>query len=79
MTTIINPVQLAGLKQAAYVMGCLARNDSEEQVVRMLEGDEQLFDMWKSFLRHNQWMEQTTEGWSVTAKGAVWSKRATTA
>ena len=79
MTTIINPIQLAGLKQAVYVMGCLARNDSEERVVRMLGGDEQLFDMWKSFLRHNKWMEETTEGWSVTAKGAVWSKRVTTA
>jgi hypothetical protein len=79
MTSVINPVKLAGLKQAAFVMGCLVRNDSEEQIVRMLGGDEQLFDMWKSFLKHNQWMEETTQGWSATAKGAMWNKRITSA
>jgi hypothetical protein len=79
MTTFINPVQLAGLKQVVYVMGCLAGNDSEEQIVRMLGGDEQLFDMWKSFLHHNQWMTESMQGWSVTSKGAMWSKRVTTA
>ena len=42
MTSIMNPVQLIGLKQAVYVMGCLVRNDSEEQIVRMLGGDGQL-------------------------------------
>ena len=80
MTTIINPVQLAGLKQAAYVMGCLARNDSEDQIVERLGGDAQLYEMWKSFLRHNQWMAETTGGvWSVTAKGSMWSNRVTAA
>jgi hypothetical protein len=79
MTTIIDPIKLAGLKQAAYVMGCLARNDSEQQIIETLDGDAQLFDIWKSFLRHNQWITETTEGWSVTAKGSMWSKRATTA
>jgi hypothetical protein len=79
MTSIINPVQLAGLKQAVYVMECLVRNDSEEEIVRMLGGDDQLFDMWKSFLKHNQWMTESMQGWSITAKGAMWNKRATTA
>lgn len=77
MTTIIDPVQLAGLKQAVYVMGCLVRNDREEEIIRMLGGDAQLFDMWKLFLRHNQWMTETSEGWSITAKGAMWNKRST--
>ena len=75
MTSIKHPVQLAGLKQAVYVMECLVRNHSEEQIVRMLGGDEQLFDMWKSFLLHNQWMEETMQGWSVTAKGLIWNKQ----
>ena len=77
MASIIVPAQLVGLKQAAYVMGCLVRNDSEQEIVKMLGGDEQLYDMWKSFLKHNRWMEETTVGWSVTAKGAMWDKRVT--
>lgn len=77
MTSIINPVQLAGLKQAAYVMGCLARNDSEEEIVRMLGGDGQLFDMWKLFLKHNEWMIETFKEYSITEKGALWNKRIT--
>jgi hypothetical protein len=75
MTSITTPIHLSGLNQAAYVMGCLLRNDSENQIVEMLGGDEQLYDMWKSFLKHNQWMTKTTEGWSATAKGTMWSKR----
>jgi hypothetical protein len=75
MTSIINPVQLAGLQQAPYVMGCLVRNDSEEQIVKMLGGDEQLYDMWKSFLKHNNWIIETLEGCYITAKGAMWNKR----
>lgn len=79
MTSMVNPVQLAGLKQAAFVMGCLARGLSGEEIVRMLEGDEQLFDMWKSFLKHNEWMTETFEGYSITGKGAMWNKRITQA
>jgi hypothetical protein len=74
---MINPAQLPGLKQAVFVMGCLARNDSEEQIVKMLGGDEQLFAMWKLFLKHNQWIEETFEGYSITGKGIMWSKRVT--
>jgi hypothetical protein len=75
MTTIIDPVRLAGLKQAAYVMGCLVRNDSEAHVIMALGGDTQLYHMWKSFLRHNQWIAETTHGYSITAKGSMWNKR----
>lgn len=77
MTTIIDLVNLPGLKQAAYVMGCLVRNDSEDQIIRMLGSDKQLFDMWKLFLRHNQWITDTKEGWAITGKGAMWSNRVT--
>ena len=78
MTTIINPTQLVGLRQAAYVMGCLARYDSESQIILTLGGDAQLYEMWKLFLKHNQWIEESTQGWSTTAKGSMWSKRVTT-
>ena len=47
--SIVNPLLLVGLKQAVYVMGCLVRHDDENEIVRELSGDKQLFDMWKSF------------------------------
>jgi hypothetical protein len=74
-STMVNLAQLAGLRQAVYVMGRLARGNSEEEIVRMLGGDEQLFDMWKSFLKHNQWATESIEGWSITPKGTMWSRR----
>jgi hypothetical protein len=74
MTTMIDPVRFVGLEQAAYVMDCLVRNDSEENTVSMLGGDKQLFDMWKSFLKHNHWITETMQGYSTTAKGAMWKK-----
>jgi hypothetical protein len=79
MTTIIDPVRLVGLKQAAYVMECLVKNASEEQIVSKLGGDEQLYDMWKIFLKYNQWVTETMQGWMVTAKGRMWSERLTSA
>jgi hypothetical protein len=77
MTGVNNPVQLAGLKQAAYVMKCLVEGYTEEEIVKILGKDQQLVVMWISFLRHNQWMEKSMEGWSMTAKGVVWSKHVT--
>lgn len=79
MTTIVDPIKLAGLKQAAYVMGCLASNDSEQQIIESLGGDAQLYKMWKLFLKHNEWIIETAGGWSPTPKGALWNKRVTTA
>jgi hypothetical protein len=75
MTVIIDPVKLAGLQQAAYVMDCLVKQHNEEEIVKMLGGDEQLFDMWKSFLKYNRWIESEMEGWSMTEKGREWNRR----
>jgi len=77
MTSIANPPQLVGLMQAAYVMGCLARQNDEKEIVRSLGGDMQLLAMWKSFLIHNGWITKDSEGWSVTPKGAMWRNRVT--
>ena len=74
MTTAIDPVKLAGLKQAVYVMQCLAKGQSEEQIAIALNNDEQLVTMWVSFLRHNYWMIQEFGKWSITAKGENWNK-----
>jgi hypothetical protein len=72
LTINIDPVKLQGLKQAVYVMQCIVRNDTEGDIVKTLGGDQQLFDMWKSFLQHNGWMSRTKQGWEMTAKGELW-------
>jgi len=79
MTSIIKPAQLSGLKQAACVMRCIVRNDNEAKIVETLGEDQQLFDMWKLFLQHNNWITITKQGWSMTPKGAAWNKQVTTA
>jgi hypothetical protein len=71
MTTIIEPVRLAGLKQAVYVMDCLVKGHSEEQIAITLGDDKQLVSMWLLFLKHNHWIEETMNGWSLTAKGRI--------
>ena len=73
--TMLDPVRLVGLKQATYIMECLARGQSEQQIAGALAGDEQLLRMWISFLQHNHWMEAGLNGWSITTKGASWVKR----
>lgn len=74
MTLAIDPVKLAGLKQAAYVMQCLNKGQSTEQIAIALNGDEQLVTMWVSFLRHNHWVIEESGKWSITAKGENWNK-----
>ena len=76
--TMLDPVRLVGLKQAAYVIECLTKGQSEQQIIIALGGDEQLLRMWISFLRHNHWMEAGVNGWSITTKGALWIKKYTT-
>jgi hypothetical protein len=74
VTTAIDPVKLAGLKQATYVMQCLVKGHSEEQIAIALNGDKQLVTMWVSFLRHNHWMTEESGKWTITAKGENWNK-----
>lgn len=75
MTTVIQPTKLAGLKQAVYVMEGLVKGQSEEQMAMTLDCEEQLITMWVVFLTHNHWIERTMSGWSVSAKGAEWSRK----
>lgn len=73
--TMLDPVTLTGLKQATYVMRCLTRGQSEQQIANTMGDDQQLVRMWTFFLRHNHWMIKDGEGWSTTAKGAKWSRK----
>jgi hypothetical protein len=75
MSSILKPAQLSGLRQAAYVMDCIVRNDNKVKIVQTLDDDQQLYDMWKMFLQHNNWITKTKQGWAMTPKGAGWSKR----
>ena len=79
MTSIIKPAPLSGLRQAAFVMECLVRNYDRKEIVRMLDGDDQVCQMWESFLLHNNWLQKTEEGYAMTPKGAGWNKQVTTA
>ena len=72
---MLDPVRLAGLKQATYVMQCLTKGQSWQEIAMSLGGDEQLVTMWISFLKHNHWITETKEGWFTTAKGIAWSSK----
>jgi len=73
--TMLDPVRLVGLKQAMYVMECLTKGQSEQQIANTMGDDKQLVRMWISFLQHNHWMESGVNGWFVTTKGAAWINR----
>ncbi|HEX7031992.1 MAG TPA: hypothetical protein VF172_03230 [Nitrososphaera sp.] len=45
---------------------------SESEIVELFRGDEQLVDIWRSFLLHNHWIEQVDGKWAVTKKGKEW-------
>lgn len=74
---MLDPIRLTGLKQATYVMQCLTKGQSEQQIANTMGDDKQLVKMWAFFLTHNHWMIREGEGWFTTAKGADWSRRRT--
>ena len=71
----INPLQLRGLKQAFYVLHCLEEGRSNEEIIQKFDGDEQLVDIWISFVKHNHWIAQDSLGqWRLTEKGRKWAR-----
>jgi hypothetical protein len=72
LTTANDPVRLIGLRQATYLMDCLAKGQGKQEIIENWGGDEQLVDMWILFLEHNHWIEQGLNGWSITPKGKMW-------
>lgn len=57
-----------------YVPQCLDRGQTRKQIVEALNGDEELLDVWTSFLMQYDWVEQQSgsEKWSGTPKGREW-------
>jgi hypothetical protein len=71
----IDPLQLSGLAQAIYVLKALEAGVPENEIIEQFEGDEQLVQIWISFLFHNRWMEHPNGKWQASNKGKEWIKR----
>jgi hypothetical protein len=74
MALAVKSAGLGGLKKAMFVLHCLDRGQTRKQIVEALNGDEELLDIWISFLMQYDWIEQhnETDEWSVTPKGREW-------
>ena len=44
----------------------------EGDIIEQFGGDEQLVQLWISFLLHNRWMEHPDGKWEATEKGKMW-------
>jgi hypothetical protein len=62
---------LRGLRAAAFIAGSLAQSKDKNWIVSQFNGDEQLVNMWISFVHHNRWVNKYArkEEWSLTDKG----------
>ncbi|HKU49692.1 MAG TPA: hypothetical protein VJP79_07060 [Nitrososphaera sp.] len=74
MAIAVKGAGLGGLKKAMFIMHCLRNGQTRGQIVELLEGDDNLFDTWISFLMQYDWIEQRNESeeWYVTSKGNEW-------
>ncbi len=79
MAVAVKSAGLGGLKKAMYVLRCLDKGQTRKQIVEALNGDEELVDIWISFLMQYDWIEQRNESdeWSVTPKGREWHEEIT--
>ena len=62
---------LRGLRAAAFIADSLAESKDKKWIVSRFNGDEQLVNMWISFIHHNRWVNKacSSEEWSLTDKG----------
>lgn len=74
MALAVKSADLGGLKKAMFVLQCLDRGQTRQQIVELLNSDGELVDVWISFLMQYDWIEQENESdeWSVTSKGREW-------
>lgn len=50
MALAVKSASLGGLRNAAYVLLCLEKGQNRKEIVEDLRNDEQLVDVWLSFL-----------------------------
>lgn len=74
MALAVKESGLGGLKKALFILHCLQKGQTRKQIVELLNGDDNLFDIWISFLMQYDWIEQRNESeeWYVTSKGKEW-------
>ena len=74
MALAVKQSGLGGLKKAMFILRCLQKGQTRKQIVQLLNGDDELFDIWISFLMQYDWIEQRNESeeWYVTSKGKEW-------
>lgn len=74
MALAVKSASLGGLRNAAYVLQCLEKGLTRKEIVEDFENDEQLVDVWFSFLLQYRWIEQVDEldEWVVTTDGKKW-------
>ena len=74
MALAVKESGLGGLKKALFILHCLQKGQTRKQIVELLNVDDNLFDIWISFLMQYDWIEQRNESeeWYVTSKGKEW-------
>lgn len=70
-----HPLGLKGLRQAIYIFRELELGRTTDGLVKDFDGDQQLVDIWLSFLLHNRWIEQKGGQFVATEKGRGWAKK----
>jgi len=70
---------LGGMKTWMYILQCFYKGQSRKQIVKAMNGDGELVDVWISFLMQYDWIEQQNESdeWVVTLKGREWYEKHT--
>jgi hypothetical protein len=84
----INPLRLHGLRQAIYILKCLEKGQTEQEIIKYFEGDSQLVELWINFLLDIHWIQKRemstttplsppsandTPTWVVTDKAKEWT------
>lgn len=74
MALAVKSASLGGLRNAVYVLQCLEKGLTRKEIVEVFQNDEQLVDVWLSFLLQYHWIEQvdSLDEWAVTAEGKKW-------
>jgi hypothetical protein len=56
----------------AYILKCLANDESQELIASRFPEDGELVGLWVSFLRSNHWVTKPDGRWIITNKGQAW-------
>ena len=78
MALSVRTAGLGGLKTWMYILQCFYKGQSRKQIVKALNGDEELVNVWISFLMQYDWIEQDgSDEWAATPKGKEWYEKNT--